>query len=531
LGHVHTRSTRYKEEFLDYFCLTEFESLGMMVRMDRTQLLDRTVSRAAPPADSGEGDATDALTLGRRVRERRKRIGLKLEQLAAAIDRAPSQVSAIENGKREPSLPILRALSQALDCTVDELLASEPPSERAALKIAVERAQRGSVFRSLGIQPIRVSPTTPDDTLKALLGLHQEVERLHRERAATPEEARRANTELRVEMRVRGNYFAELEREARALLEAVGYVGGPVSHIAIAEIAHKLGFTLHYVNDLPHSTRSVIDRRNGRIYLGANVPSRDARAPVIRALASLICKHEEPRSYSEFLRQRVEANYLAGAVLLPEQAAVAYLSEAKKQRQISMEDLRDAFGVSYEMAAHRFTNLATERLELPVHFTKVHESGTLVKAYENDGVRFPSDALGNLEGAMVCRNWTARTIFGQPDRFNPWYQYTDMSSGGTYWCTSRVEKAKEGQYSVSVGVPFDAVKWFRGRDTPHRAQSYCPDERCCRRASDELTRKWEAAAWPEGATPTSLLAALPTGTFPGVDSHEVYEFLEQHEGA
>ena len=194
-----------------------------------------------------------------------------------------------------------------------------------------------------------------------------------------------------------------------------------------------------------------------------------------------------------------------------------------------MEDLRDAFGVSYEMAAHRFTNLATEHLDLDVHFMKVHESGTLIKAYENDGVRFPSDALGNFEGAMVCRNWTARTVFSQPDLFNPWYQYTDMAAGGTYWCTSRVEKAKEGQYSVSVGVPFDAVKWFRGRETAHRTQSFCPDERCCRRASDELTRKWEAAAWPEAATPTSLLAALPTGTFPGVDSHEVYDFLESHE--
>ncbi|MGK0741569.1 helix-turn-helix domain-containing protein [Leucobacter sp. Z1108] len=476
-----------------------------------------------------EEEAADALTLGRRVRERRTQLGLKLEQLAAAIERAPSQVSAIENGKREPSLPILRALALALDCSVDELLMDEAPSERAALEISVERAQRGSVFQSLGIQPIRVSKTTPDDTLKAVLGLHQEVERLHRERAATPEEARRANTELRAEMRIRGNYYSELESEARQLLEGVGYIGGPVSQQLISSIAEKIGFTLHYVGDLPHSTRSVIDQRNHRIYLSSSLPSRDARAPIVRALASLVCGHEEPRSYGEFLRQRVEANYLAGAVLLPEKSAVGQLREAKKQRQISMEDLRDAFGVSYEMAAHRFTNLATEHLDLDVHFMKVHESGTLIKAYENDGVRFPSDALGNFEGAMVCRNWTARTVFSQPDLFNPWYQYTDMAAGGTYWCTSRVEKAKEGQYSVSVGVPFDAVKWFRGRETAHRTQSFCPDERCCRRASDELTRKWEAAAWPEAATPTSLLAALPTGTFPGVDSHEVYDFLESHE--
>lgn len=487
-----------------------------------------TLLESAAPAAVAD-NPTDALILGRRVRERRTQLNMKLEQLASAVDRAPSQVSAIENGKREPSLPMLRSLAQALECTVDELLLDEAPSERAALEIAVERAQRSAVFSSLGIQAIRVSKTTPDDTLRAILGLHQEVERLHRERAATPEEARRANTELRAEMRVRGNYYAELEREAQRLLEKVDYHGGPVSHQAISNIAEKLGFTLHYVSDLPHSTRSVIDRRNSRIYLSTSLPSRDARAPILRALASLVCEHEEPRSYGEFLRQRVEANYLAGAVLLPEQATVAHLAEAKKQRQISMEDLRDAFGVSYEMAAHRFTNLATTHLDLDVHFMKVHESGTLIKAYENDGVRFPSDALGNLEGAIVCRNWTARTVFSQPDLFNPWYQYTDMADGNTYWCTSRVEKAKEGQYSLSVGVPFGSVRWFRGRETQHRTHSFCPDERCCRRASTELTHKWEAMAWPEAATPTSLLAALPTGTFPGVDSHEVFDFLERHE--
>ncbi|MBL3687273.1 XRE family transcriptional regulator [Leucobacter zeae] len=483
--------------------------------------------RATEP--EGEHESGDALTLGRRIREKRAELGMTLEQLASAVDRAPSQLSAIENGKREPRLPLLRALAAALGSTVDELLIDEAPSERAGLEIAVERAQRGAVFRSLGIQPVRVSKATSDETLKAILGLHQEVERLHRERAATPEEARRANTELRREMRVAGNYYPDLERAASELLRGVGYAGGPVSQQAIASIAERQGFSLHYVHDMPHSTRSVIDRRNGRIYLSSNLPSRDARAPILRALASLVCGHEEPRSYADFLRQRVEANYLAGAVLLPEEASVELLAEAKTQRQISMEDLRDAFGVSYEMAAHRFTNLATERLGLQVHFMKAHESGTLIKAYENDGVRFPSDALGNFEGANVCRNWTARTVFAQPDRFNPWYQYTDMASGGTYWCTSRVEKAKEGLYSVSVGVRFDDVKWFRGRETRHRSQSFCPDDRCCRQASGELTRKWESAAWPEAATPTSLLAALPTGTFPGVDSNEVYAFLESHE--
>jgi hypothetical protein len=282
------------------------------------------------------------------------------------------------------------------------------------------------------------------------------------------------------------------------------------------------------VSDLPYATRSVTDKRNHRIYLPVQQSSsRDSRSPVLQALASHVLGHDEPRSYADFLRQRVETNYLTASVLLPEKDAVRLLTEAKNLRRISMEDLRDAFAVSYETAAHRFTNLATTRLGIPVHFMKVHESGTIIKAYENDSVRFPSDATGAIEGTTVCRNWTARTVFEASDRFSPWYQYTDTPNG-TYWCTSRIEKAKEGEYSVSVGVPFAHVKWFRGRETTHRAESRCPDESCCRRAPAELADAWAQHAWPAARTPTSLLAALPTGSFPGVDETEVYEFLQAH---
>jgi predicted transcriptional regulator/DNA-binding XRE family transcriptional regulator len=470
----------------------------------------------------------DALTLGRRIRDLRTARKMTLDALATAIGRAPSQVSMIENGKREPRLSMLRTIAVALGTNVDDLLKTDAPSERAALEIAVERAQRGPVFTALGLPRIRVSKGQSSETLQTLLTLHNEIERLHRERAATPEEARRANSKLRATMRARDNYFPELEAQALELLTAVGHTGGPVSHQVVADMASHLGYSLHYVSDLPHSTRSVTDKRHGRIYLPtAQSPSRDSRTPILQAFASHLCGHAEPGNYAEFLRQRVETNYLTAAILLPEKDTVKLLTEAKNLRRISMEDLRDAFAVSYETAAHRFTNLATARLGIPVHFMKVHESGTIIKAYENDSVRFPSDALGAVEGTTVCRNWTARTVFDVEDRFSPWYQYTDTPSG-TFWCTARIEKAKEGDYSVSVGVPFEHVKWFRGRETPARSVSRCPDESCCRRAPDALSDRWAGQSWPAARTPTSLLAALPTGTFPGVDQTEVYQFLEAH---
>ncbi|WP_100421505.1 XRE family transcriptional regulator [Sediminihabitans luteus] len=474
-------------------------------------------------------DEPDALVVGRRIRHLRTRRGMTLEDLGAAIDRAPSQVSMLENGKREPRFSQLHQIARALDATLEDLLAPEPPSRRDALEIELERAVRGPLYAALDLPRVRVGKGLPDDALEAIVALQREIARLHTERAATPEEARRANAELRTLMRAQDNYFPELEAKARELLDSVGHVRGPLSQRVAADLAAHLGFTLHYVGDLPHSTRSVIDHRNHRVYLPSSAAraSSDPRSALLQALASHVLGHAEPGDYAEFLRQRVESNYLSAALMLPERDAVKLLREAKEARQVSVEDLRDAFAVSYETAAHRFTNLATRHLAIPVHFMKIHESGVIHKAYENDGVQFPADALGAVEGQYVCRHWTARVVFDVEDRLSPYYQYTDTPSG-TYWCTSRVQDTADGEFSVSVGVPFAHVRWFRGRETTERAASRCPDETCCRRPPGPLAERWADQAWPSARPHASMLAAMPVGAFPGVDQTEVYTFLERH---
>ncbi len=487
-----------------------------------------TLATTDPVTDFSDDGEVDALTIGRRIRQLRTDRGMTLEELAAAVDRAPSQLSMIENGRREAKLTMLRSIARALGTTLDALLEAEPLDERATLEIALERAMRGPTFRALGIAPFRVAKSVPTDALKAMLALHGEIERLNDERAATPEEARRANVALRKLMRTQNNYFGELEEQARRILRAVDHPGGPLTQRTASDIAAHLGFTLHYVPDLPQTTRSVADIKNGRLYLSSRHAAKgDPRTAVLQALSSRILGHREPKSYAEFLRQRVETNYLTGALLIPEAHAVPFLQEAKKDRAISIEDLRDAYSVSYETAAHRFTNLATVHLGIPVHFLKVHESGTITKAYENDDVNFPTDRLGAIEGQMCCRRWTSRVVFDIEDHFNPYYQYTDTGNG-TYWCTARVEHSSEGAHSVSVGVRFDDTKWFLGRDTTNRGVSKHSVEVCCRRAPAELESAWRDNSWPNVRTPRTLLATLPTGAFPGVDSTDVYDFLDAH---
>ncbi len=482
-----------------------------------------------PPTDAfDDEDMLDSLTIGRRIRQLRTQQKMTLDDLGAAIGRAASQVSVVENGKREPKIGELQRFARALGVSLDALLTSEPPTGRTALEISLERVQRGPLYTSLGLPVLAVRKAMSDETIEALLGLHAELERVHSERAATPEEARQANTDLRKAMRRRNNYFLELEDVARDLLAAVGHTGGPLSQRVAADLGSHLGFSLHYVPDLPGSTRSVTDRTNGRIYVPMSAkPDADPRSVVLQALASHVLGHEEPNNYAEFLEQRVQTNYLTAALLVPESSALAFLIRAKSARELSVEDLRDAFGVSYETAAHRFTNLSTHHLGIPVHFLKVHESGTVSKAYENDSVTLPTDALGAVEGQVVCRNWSARRVFDVADRFSPYHQYTDKPAG-TYWCTSRIQSSPSGQFSVSVGTPFAHVKWFRGRDTPNRFTSTCPNDACCRRPPAALAEKWHRHSWPSARMNSSLHAAMPVGAFPGVDTTEVFEFLERH---
>ncbi|MGO4299123.1 helix-turn-helix domain-containing protein [Leifsonia sp. RAF41] len=474
----------------------------------------------------------DVATLGHRIRHFRTRRGMTLDDLGAAAGVAASQLSLIENGKREPRISLLSSLASALGVQPADLLSAEPPDERAALEIELARAQRGTLYASLGLPAVKPTKGTPTETLRSLVGLHRELSRRATEAVATPEEARRANTELRERMRAQDNYMPEIEELAEQQVRASGHTRGALTHREVSVMAEKLGFELIYVNDLPRSARSITDLENGRIYLPpASIPGgHGLRSMALQAMAHRLLGHTRPTSYADFLRQRLEINYFAACCLMPRDAAVGFLQQAKKERDLAVEDFRDAFGVTHEAAALRLTNLATSHLDMTMHFLRVGDDGALYKGYENDGLPLPTDVTGSIEGQVVCRKWGARSAFTHTNRTTELYQYTDTPAG-TYWCATQTGTTTEGGFSISVGVPFDEAKWFRGRETTDRAESRCPDESCCKRAPSELSGRWAGKAWPSARLHAHILAPLPSGSFPGVDDSDVYAFLEAHSGA
>lgn len=475
-------------------------------------------------------DHIDPLVFGHRLRHFRKEAGLTLDDLGRRVGKPAPYLSTLENGKREPKLSLISALAASLDTSITELLDPEPPSRRARLEIAIERIQSDTLYRDLALPELRPSARTPDVMLETVVGLFEGLRDRAQVRAATPEEARKENSALRQRQRDAGNYFEEIEKLSRDALKSIEYSeSGALSHRNLLDLAKHFGFTIHSSGDVPHAVRSVTDLSNNRIFIPQRnaLRTRAARSVVLQTLGHFVLGHTDPRGFGDFLRQRLEANYFAGAVLVPEASAVPFLASARYDRDLSVEDLKERFYVSYEMAAHRFTNLATKHLELTVHMIRSDEDGIIWKAYENDDVPFPADPDGAIEGQRLCRHWGTRMVFGSIDKFSIHYQYTDTPKG-TFWSSTHVEADREPLHAITVGTTFDQAKWFRGRDTDNHTASACPDGDCCRRPPEDLIARWEGLVWPSARPHSHVLAALPAGTFPGVDMTEIYEFLERH---
>src|ERR1700736_3731240 len=207
-------------------------------------------------------DGIDLVTFVQRLRHLRRMRSLTLTELGERVDRAPSVLSLIENGRREPKLSMIEQLAAALSVPVTELLSRQPPSRRAQLEIALADAQQDQSYRRLGLPQLRIGARVPTDVLEHLVAVAAELRAQGSKPTATPEEARAANAALREAMRERDNYFEVIEREAAAALSAGGYSGGALSQGMLVTVVSRHGFAVRYVQDLPRSVRSLTDLRD-----------------------------------------------------------------------------------------------------------------------------------------------------------------------------------------------------------------------------------------------------------------------------
>ena len=469
------------------------------------------------------------------MRHYRREAGLTLDTLSSAVGRPASYLSQLENGLNDPRASLIEQLAEALGCTQEDLTDPTPPTRRDELEIAIEEHQRQPRYEELGLPWVKATARTPDDVLEHLDTLYRALVAAEEAAAIRPgDDQRLANNQLRDEMRARNNYFPEIEVEAKKVLDAVGYAGGPMSERILTDVVGYYGFSVERIQDLPDSTRSITDQRIRRIYIPQRnrMTTRAARSVVLQTLGHFVLGHRDSDEFSDYVRQRVEANYFAGAVLCPEQHALGFLGDAYERQDLSVEDFREVFYISYEMAAHRLTNLATEHFGISLHFIRSDHEGVIWKAYHNDDLPLPADVDGTVEGQRLCRMWGTRQAFGSADAFDLYYQWTETPSG-EFWCVTYIEPDRSPPHAVTVGTNAEQAHYFRGSDTPNRLVSGCPNPSCCREPNKRQSQRWRGAAWPSAKDRSNVLSGLPAerptfSKFPGVDMVEVFDFLDRH---
>lgn len=477
-----------------------------------------------------ETQKLDPLVLGRRVRHYRGEAGLTLDQLGAQVGRPAPYLSLLENGHKEPKVNLLMDLARALEVQISDLLDPSPPSRRDQLEIALIRAQESSLFDSLDIPTIKPSAKVDNQTLAHIVGLHDALREKSTLGSASSDDVRAANGAVHQYLMERDGYLKEIEVAARDALEASGYSGeGPFSSRNLIDLTASTGFELSPIDDMPSFARSIIDTKNRRIYIAQRneLRTRQARKAVLQTLAGFILDHERDPDLDTFLRQRMETAYFAAAVLAPEDSVAARLHVAKENHDIDVEDVKELFYVSYEMAAWRTANLLTRHLGIRCHLLVSDGMGVLVKGYANDGVPVPRDYHGGLETQRLCRRWGTRVTFESDERFGTHHQYTDTPEG-TFFCTTHIEAGREPAHAITLGVRFEDARWFRGRDTKNRETSTCPDPRCCRMPPLDLTEAWADNVIVSARSQARILGLMAPDPYPELDMPEVLSLVNSH---
>lgn len=87
-------------------------------------------------------------------------------------------------------------------------------------------------------------------------------------------------------------------------------------------------------------------------------------------------------------------------------------------------------------------------------------------------------------------------------------------------------RARQRSLAVTFGVGFDDARFFRGRETPNKGSSGCPDGPCCRRPTTEANSKWNGNVIASPRAQTRITGLLSPEPYPSLDLAEICEIAD-----
>ncbi len=239
--------------------------------------------------------------------------------------------------------------------------------------------------------------------------------------------------------------------------------------------------------------------------------------------------HAQPRDFADFLRQRVEANYFAAAVLVPGTVGgVPYLQEAKAGP-----------GAGGGGPAGRLRGVVRDGrapLHQPGHAlprpAAATSSGTTraessTRRTRTTGWSSPPTSRGRSRGSGCAASGRGgrSSLRRTGSRLLPVHGHADRHATGASRTSTR---AASGDFAITLGRAVQGVTLVPRPRDHEPCEVALPDRHCCRARRPSSAGAGRATPGRRPAAHSHVLAALPPGSFPGVDEADVYTFLDRH---
>lgn len=397
---------------------------------------------------------SDALRLGPKVRELRRRLGITQTRLARDLGVSPSYLNLIEHDHRPLPAPLLVKLTVVLGVDISEF--AEDATD--ALRQPLTHALADPLFESLNLTntDVRDLVRRHPAMARALITLyrnHQSVLQAMRALAGRVwdetgvtdmDEGHLPSEEISDLIQRRNNFFPELEsmaedlwREHRLSMDRrhAGLVGILEREhgvkVRIARGTEDLGVVRRFDKDarVLHISE-IVSPRSRHFHL-----AHQLGLLTLDGISDQILLEEHlTDSRSHALGRMVLAAYFAGAMLMP----YAMFHEAAEDVRYDVDVLASRFRASFEQVCHRLTSLHRPgSYGIPFHFLKVDTAGNVSKRFSASGIRFAKFSGG-------CPRWNVNTAFLTPGNVS--IQVSRTTDNRTYFCIARTVIKKHGGF-------------------------------------------------------------------------------------
>jgi len=267
-------------------------------------------------------------------------------------------------------------------------------------------------------------------------------------------------------------YKPRIEATARTLREIYGLgETKTVSLKKLEKIANAFKFRVHPTDDLPDEKRGMLirivagDRKSAKqgIFIRKSLKLNQARFVLCHEIGHHILEHtpitinealerKNFNFYRTYLRNELEANYFAGALLIDEKLFRRDIESCEN----SLEELAVEYGVTYETVVHRYFEVANETR---MHFMKVNQSREIIKRYSRSNKYIPWLKIKNICAYSSAAKALLLEVGGVVNQESILVGFNEKENheceiGNMQCCSKLVEKTdsnEKSKHSITVG--------------------------------------------------------------------------------